>query len=85
MDFTLIKYTELLQAQKDKDYRFVTFEQYCIDKGTLSEHKYVILRFANLNAHHDVGIHGIDTEIAQHLIDILKPHGRIYITSYFRT
>lgn len=42
---------------------------------------YFILRFASLNAHHDAGIHGIDTEIAQHLIDILKPFGRIYITS----
>ena len=39
------------------------------------------MRFASLNAHHDSGIKGINTEIAQHLIDILKPHGRIYITS----
>lgn len=42
---------------------------------------YFILRFASLNAHHDSGIKGINTEIAQRLIDILKPHGRIYITS----
>ena len=42
---------------------------------------YIILRFASLNAHHDSGIKGINTEIAQRLIDILKPHGRIYITS----
>lgn len=42
---------------------------------------YYILRFASLSAHHDAGIRGINTEIAQHLIDILKPHGRIYITS----
>ena len=42
---------------------------------------YFILRFANLSAHHDVGIHGIDTEIAQALIDLLQPHGRIFITS----
>ena len=38
-------------------------------------------RFASLNAHHDSGIKGINTEIAQRLIDILAPHGRIYITS----
>ena len=38
-------------------------------------------RFASLNAHHDSGIKGINTEIAQRLVDILKPHGRIYITS----
>ena len=42
---------------------------------------YFILRFASLNAHHDSGIKGINTEIAQRLIDILSPHGRIYITS----
>ena len=42
---------------------------------------YFILRFSSLNAHHDAGIKGINAEIAQRLIDILKPHGTIYITS----
>ena len=42
---------------------------------------YFIMRFASLNAHHDTGIKGINTEIAQQLIDILAPHGQIYITS----
>lgn len=42
---------------------------------------YFILRFASLNAHHDSGIKGINTEVAKHLIDILSPYGRIYITS----
>ena len=42
---------------------------------------YFILRFASLKAHHDDGISGINTEIAQRLIDILSPHGQIYITS----
>lgn len=42
---------------------------------------YFVMRFASLNAHHDSGIKGINTDIAQRLIDILKPHGRIYITS----
>lgn len=42
---------------------------------------YFILRFASLNAHHDDGICGINTQIAQRLIDILSPHGQIYITS----
>lgn len=42
---------------------------------------YFVLRFASLNAHHDSGIKGINTEVAQRLIDILSPHGRIYITS----
>ena len=42
---------------------------------------YFILRFASLKAHHDDGIKGINTEIAQRLVDTLAPHGQIYITS----
>ena len=42
---------------------------------------YFVMRFASLNAHHDGGIKGINTEVAQRLIEILSPHGRIYITS----
>ena len=42
---------------------------------------YFIIRFAQLTAHHDDGIKGINTAIAQKLIDILSPHGKIYITS----
>ena len=42
---------------------------------------YFVMRFASLNAHHDSGIKGINTEIAQRLIDILAPHGTMYITS----
>ena len=42
---------------------------------------YFIMRFASLKAHHDDGIKGINTEIAQRLIDILSSHGQIYITS----
>ena len=44
MDFTLVKYTELLKALKNNSYRFVTFEEYCTDKETLTEQKFVILR-----------------------------------------
>ncbi len=44
MDFTLVKYTELLKALKNNSYRFVTFEEYCTDKETLTEQKLVILR-----------------------------------------
>lgn len=43
--------------------------------------KNFILRFAQLTAYHDVGKSGITTQVAQTLIDILAPHGNIYITS----
>lgn len=52
-----------------------------VEKYFEADSPYFILRFSSLNAYHDNGIRGINTEIAQHLIDILKPHGRIYITS----
>lgn len=42
---------------------------------------YFLIRFAKLKAHHDTGIKGINTEIAQKLIDILSPHGRVFISS----
>ncbi len=52
-------------------------EQYGIDVSK----PYILIRFAQLTAHHDVGIHGINTEIAEQMIAMLKPYGRIYITS----
>ena len=52
-------------------------EQYGIDTSK----PYILIRFAQLTAHHDVGIHGINTKIAERMIAMLQPHGRIYITS----
>jgi predicted glycosyltransferase len=49
--------------------------------GIDTEKPYFILRFSSLNAHHDNGIQGINTAIAQQLVDTLSPHGQIYITS----
>ena len=40
-----------------------------------------LIRFAKLTAHHDTGIKGIDSEIAEQIINILEPHGKVYITS----
>ena len=52
-----------------------------VEKYFSVEKPYFIIRFAKLNAHHDNGIQGINAEIAQRIIDILKPYGDIYITS----
>lgn len=51
--------------------------QYGIDESK----PYFLVRFAQLTAHHDVGIHGINTEIAERMIRMLLPHGTVYITS----
>jgi predicted glycosyltransferase len=42
---------------------------------------FFILRFAKLTAHHDEGRKGINTLIAEKLINILSKYGRVYITS----
>ena len=44
MDFTLRKYTELLQKLTDKHYRFLTFEGYCSQKSKLDAERFVVLR-----------------------------------------
>ena len=49
--------------------------------GINTSKPYFVIRFAKLTAHHDVGIHGMNTEIAAHVVELLKPHGQIYITS----
>ena len=43
--------------------------------------RYFILRFAQLNAHHDAGRSGINTEVASRLIALLEPHGQVHITA----
>jgi predicted glycosyltransferase len=58
-----------------------TPDKQVVEKYFSAEKPYFIIRFAKLNAHHDTGIQGINTEIAQRIIDILKPQGDIYITS----
>ena len=52
-------------------------EKYGIDTSK----PYFLLRFSGLNAFHDTGVMGISTEVAERIVEMLKPHGRIYITS----
>lgn len=49
--------------------------------GINPDEPFFLIRFAKLNAHHDKGINGISTDIAHRLVEILAPHGKIYITS----
>jgi len=57
------------------------------DKNVLSEaglkegDKYFVLRFNSFKAHHDIGIKGISFESKKKLINTLKPHGKIFITT----
>ncbi len=60
-----------------------TPDQRVVEKYFPANKPYFILRFAQLKAYHDITshAHGINTEIAQHLIDMLLPYGNVYITS----
>ena len=50
-----------------------------VEKYFSAQAPFFIIRFAQLKAHHDHGINGINTEIARKLLEILKPHGRFFI------
>lgn len=52
-------------------------ESYGID----TKKPYFVIRFAKLTAHHDQGAVGFSSDVAQRVIDILAPYGKIYITS----
>jgi len=45
------------------------------------EEQYFILRFAKLDAHHDDDIEGINKTIGLKIIEILKSHGSVFVTS----
>lgn len=52
-----------------------------LNEGKKPFEPYYIIRFAKLSAHHDVGVHGFTKEIAETVINKLKAHGRVFITS----
>lgn len=80
-DIKALKYPSYQELAYLHPNHFKPSEKIVEQYGIATSGPYFILRFASLHAHHDSGIHGINTEVAQQLIDILSPHGRIYITS----
>jgi len=71
MDFTLVKYTELLQRLEAGDYRFLTFGQYCSEKETLGDGCFVILR------------HDVDLKAENSLATATLEHERGIKASYY--
>lgn len=49
--------------------------------GLTPEDTFFIMRFVALKGHHDIGHSGISFEQKKRLIELLKPYGRIFITS----
>lgn len=67
MDFTLKKYGELLRVFKENGYRFITFEQYCLNKDALCDSKFVILRHdVDLKAENSLAVAKIEFELGAH-------------------
>lgn len=60
---------------------FTPSEEVVSKYGIDAQKPYFLIRFSGLRAHHDEGVQGISTEVAQHIIDLLSPYGTIYITS----
>ena len=58
-----------------------TPDKMVVEKYFTTEKPYFLLRFAKLNAHHDGGIGGINSDVAHHLIEMLLPYGNVFITS----
>ena len=49
--------------------------------GVKPGEKYFILRFVAFKGHHDLGMSGLTPENKQMLVDLLEPHGKIFITA----
>ena len=60
---------------------FTPDRQFLAKYGIPSDKPFYLVRFAQLTAHHDAGIHGIEKETALRLVSMLEVHGNVYITS----
>lgn len=49
--------------------------------GLTGKERFFIMRFVALKGHHDIGQQGLSLEQKKALVDLLKPHGRVIITS----
>ena len=50
-------------------------------QNKLPKESYFLLRFSQFTAHHDFGASGISDQLALQIINLLKPHGKIMISS----
>ena len=60
---------------------FTPDRSYLAKYGIPEDRPFYLVRFAQLTAHHDTGIHGIEKGTALRLVSMLAEHGQVYITS----
>lgn len=61
--------------------RFTPDENILKEIGIEKGETFFIMRFNSFLAHHDVGVEGLSLNQKLQLIDILKPHGKVFITT----
>jgi len=61
--------------------RFTPDKNVLKELGIKENDTFFIMRFNVFKAHHDIGIHGLNLEQKQKLIELLKPYGKIFITT----
>ncbi|HJV78361.1 MAG TPA: DUF354 domain-containing protein [Paludibacter sp.] len=52
-----------------------------IEQYLSPDEPYFLIRLAKLTAYHDNGIRGIEANLAEKIIQLLKPHGTVYISA----
>lgn len=60
---------------------FTPDQSILVKYGISVNRPFFLVRFAQLTAHHDSGIHGIEKETAVKLVSLLSGYGKVYITS----
>lgn len=61
--------------------RFIPDESVLERAGLKKDERFFIMRFVAFKGHHDVGQNGLSVEQKRRLIELLKPNGRVIITS----
>jgi uncharacterized protein len=61
--------------------RFIPDPSVLSETGLKKDEVFFIMRFNVFKAHHDIGIKGLSLEQKLKLIEVLKPHGKIFITT----
>lgn len=61
--------------------RFTPDETVLSEAGIKTGEKYFIMRFNAFKAHHDIGAQGLSLDNKRQLIDLLRPHGKVFITT----